>query len=191
MDHHLPVFVWVNTMIETERLVLRRLVDDDSDEIAAKINSYNISKNLARVPFPYTLADAHEFVAWTKTFDHRSSFMTLRLKAAADEIIGVISYDWVEPKQLADLGYWMVLQHWGKGLMSEAAIAMADHAFTVSGLQTLSSCFFNDNPASGKVLARAGFEVVGPCTHFSKAQNTDVPVTLMTLTRERWLARKI
>jgi RimJ/RimL family protein N-acetyltransferase len=174
-------------MIETQRLLLKPLADADAEQIVVKINTYGISKNLARVPFPYALSDAHEFLVWARKLDGRSAFMTLRLKSAPEELIGVISYDWLEDKQHSDLGYWMVQEHWGKGLMSEAAIAMVDHAFTVSGLQKLSSCFFNDNPASGKVLARAGFEVVGPCTHFSKAQNKDVPVTLMKLTRERWL----
>jgi RimJ/RimL family protein N-acetyltransferase len=173
-------------MIETERLVLMPLVDSDEDVIARKINCYEISKNLARVPFPYTPSDAREFLEWYKTLDHRSCFMTLRLKSEPDELIGIISYDWVEDKQQSELGYWMVQEHWGKGLMSEAAQAMVRHAFDVSGLDKLSSCFFNDNPASGKVLARAGFESGGPCTHFSKAQNREVPVTLMVLSKARW-----
>jgi [ribosomal protein S5]-alanine N-acetyltransferase len=174
-------------MIETERLVLLPLADEDADVIAMKINDYAIAKNLARVPFPYTLADAHEFLAWAKGFDHRSAFKTIRLKSTQADIIGVISYDWVEAKQESDIGYWLVKEHWGKGLMSEAARAMVRYAFTVSGLQSLSSCFFNDNPASGKVLERAGFETAGPCTHFSKAQGKEVPVTLMSLTRQKWL----
>jgi [ribosomal protein S5]-alanine N-acetyltransferase len=173
-------------MIETERLLLTPLIDGDAEAIATKINNYDIAKNLARVPHPYTLHDAHEFLRWTKTLDQRSCFMTLRLKSSPDELIGCISYDWVEDKQQSELGYWMVQGHWGKGLMSEAARAMVEHAFTVSALSKLSSCFFNDNPASGKVLAKAGFQPAGPCTHFSKAQNRDVPVTLMRLTREQW-----
>lgn len=180
----------MDRIIETDRLILRPLVSSDAHVIAEKINSYAISKNLARVPFPYTLDDADAFLSWAAGLDHRSAFRAIYLKQQPDDLIGVISYDWVEEKQLAELGYWLVEENWGKGLMSEAARAMVQHAFLVSGLDQLSSCYFVENPASGKVLARAGFEVTGTCTHFSKSQNCEVPVVTMQLTQENWRIKK-
>ncbi len=180
----------MGNIIETERLVLRPLHPEDGPEIAAKINHFEISKNLARVPFPYTLADAEEFLQWAGGLDDRSAFRAICLKQDPDAIIGVISYDWVEDKQRAELGYWLVQDQWGKGLMTEAARAMVDLAFTHSGLDCLSSCYFNENPASGNVLARAGFEVTGPCTHYSVARGEDVAVTTMALTKSQWLNKK-
>jgi RimJ/RimL family protein N-acetyltransferase len=177
-------------VIETDRLFLRPLRSNDGPEIAAKINSYEISKNLARVPYPYTLADAEDFLHWTESLDHRSAFRVIALKQQPDDLIGLISYDWMEEKQRAELGYWLVQQHWGKGLMTEAARAMVDLAFTQSGLNSLSSCYFNENPASGKVLANAGFSVSGTCSIFSKARDHDVPVTTVHLNRETWRNKK-
>jgi RimJ/RimL family protein N-acetyltransferase len=180
----------MDKIIETTRLLLRPVVKSDGPAIADKINNYEISKNLARVPFPYTLADAEEFFAWAERLDHRSAFRVISLKTSPTELLGMISYDWMEDKQTADMGYWLVPEQWGKGLMTEAAKAMVEMAFTVSDHDSLASCFFNENPASGKVLSRAGFQVTGTCSQFSKARGMDVPVTMVQLLREDWRTKK-
>lgn len=177
-------------VIETERLMLRPLESNDAASIAAKIDNYGISKNLARVPYPYHRSDAEEFIDWALQLDQRSAFRVISLKTEPDNLAGLISYDWMEERQKAELGYWLVQEHWGKGLMTEAAQAMVELAFMTSRLESLSSCYFNENPASGKVLARAGFAVTGTCLQFSKARSEEVPVTTVTLTRESWLNKK-
>lgn len=180
----------MNRNIETERLVLRPLRKDDGPEIAFKIDNFEISKNLARVPFPYHLSDAEEFLDWVASLDHRSAFRVIALKQQPETLIGIISYDWNENNQRSELGYWLVQEHWGQGLMTEAARAMVELAFTESGLTALSSCYFNENPASGRVLGRAGFMHTGTCTQFSKARGHDVAVTTVALTRDDWLNKK-
>jgi RimJ/RimL family protein N-acetyltransferase len=177
-------------MIETERLLLRPLSTHDGPAIAAKIDDYAISKNLARVPYPYHLSDAEEFLVWALQLDQRSAFRAISLKLQPDDLIGLISYDWTEDKQKAELGYWLVQQHWGQGLMTEAALAMVNLAFTHSNLDSLSSCYFNENPASGKVLEKAGFQIAGACMNYSKSRGEDVPVTTMFLSREHWRNKK-
>ncbi len=154
----------MDSIIETTRLLLRPLKSSDARAIADKIDNYEISKNLSRVPYPYHLSDAEEFLDWALQLDHRSDFRVISLKAQPDALIGLISYDW---QQRAELGYWLIQEHWSKGLMTEAARAMVELAFTKSNLERLSSCYFNENPASGKVLAHAGFEVVSQCTQYS------------------------
>jgi RimJ/RimL family protein N-acetyltransferase len=180
----------MNRIIETPRLVLRPLRIDDGPAIAAKINSYEISKNLARVPFPYTLGDAEDFLKWAASLDQRSAFRVIAVKQQPNDLIGLISYDWTEAAQHSDLGYWLVQEQWGKGLMTEAACAMVELAFTESGLDHLSSCYFNENPASGKVLAKTGFQVTGTCSQYSKARQCEVPVTTVRLTRDQWRNKK-
>jgi RimJ/RimL family protein N-acetyltransferase len=180
----------VKAEIQTERLRLRPMRAEDARAIAEKIDNYEISKNLARVPFPYHLSDAEEFIEWALTLDDRSAFRVISLKQQPDELIGLISYDWTEDKQTAELGYWLIPAHWGKGFMTEAAHAMVELAFEVSGLDSLSSCYFNGNPASGKVLAKTGFVVVGQCSQFSKARGSEVPVTTVQISRQAWCNKK-
>jgi [ribosomal protein S5]-alanine N-acetyltransferase len=173
-------------IIETARLLLRIPQDDDAAAITALINDFEVSKNLARVPYPYALSDAEEFLGWAKDLNDKSRFSAITLKLQPSILNGMISYEWNSEKQNAELGYWLAKPLWRQGLMSEAAQAMVNHAFQVAGVDSIVSCYFIENPASGKVLARAGLVEVGHCTQFSKAQGKEVPVVNMQLTRTRW-----
>lgn len=49
--------------IETARLLLRPVAEQDLDAIVAGINDFEVSKMLARVPYPYARRDAESFLA--------------------------------------------------------------------------------------------------------------------------------
>ncbi len=177
-------------VMETNCLILRSLRATDADAIVAQIGNYNVSKNLARVPYPYTLEDANWFFGWIKGFDDKSLFLAITEKQNVDQLIGVISYEYLIEKDDAELGYWLAEPFWRKGYMKEAAQAVVDYGFEVSDLNQMVSCFFNDNPNSGRVLHSVGFENTDSCSAFSKAQGIEVPVTNTKLSRARWLQTK-
>jgi RimJ/RimL family protein N-acetyltransferase len=186
-------FCFVGTMkdvIETERLMLRPLGESDIDPMVEALDDFDISRNLARVPYPYHRDDALDFLSFVSSNDKQSHFSAICKRQTPKVLLGVISYEWSEEKRNAELGYWLSKPHWGQGLMTEAAIAVVKHAFTENHHPELVSCFHDDNPFSGRILSRVGFERVGACNHFSKAQGKELPVTNMRLTLDRWLQMK-
>ncbi len=174
------------TIITTERLLLRPLHKRDATTIAREINHFEIARNLARVPYPYELKHAEDFIAWQANLDARSAVCGVEEVRNPGLLIGVCSYEWSEAKQDAEFGYWYARHAWGKGFATETAKVLVRHAFESASLPKLVSCYHNDNPASGRVLKKAGFMATQQCTHFSVAQNREVPVTTMHLTREIW-----
>ena len=173
-------------MIETERLVLRPLVENDCPTIVRELNNFAVCKNLSRVPYPYHLSDAADFLQFVQGLDERSLTCAIALNSNSKELIGIVSYEFSSSQENAELGYWLSENHWRKGIMSEAVMPVVNHAFTISKLETLISCFHNDNPNSGRVLKKVGFREQAQCISFSKAQGKDVPVTNLQLTREKW-----
>ena len=180
----------MDTVIITKRLTLRPLRDEDAAAIFKSLNDYDVSRNLARVPYPYLLSDAQVFIDWTRSLDHRSAMRALCLSQSPDVLFGIMSYEYSADQQDAELGYWLAKSMWNKGFGKEAASAMVDHAFNVSGAEKLVSGFFKDNPVSGKILSGVGFEPIADSTQFSKAQGHEVPISKMQLTRERWLKQR-
>lgn len=176
--------------IETTRLILRPLQNEDGQTIANALNDYEVTSKLARVPYPYLPSDAQVFIDWTRSLDPHSAMLAICLKRSPDTLFGIISYEYSVEKQDAELGYWLAKFMWNKGYGKEAARAMVDHAFEVSGLNMLVSGFFKDNLVSGKILSGVGFESIGASMLFSKAQGCEVPANKMRLSRERWLATK-
>lgn len=173
-------------VIETARLLLRPMAEDDAGVLVRELNDFAIARNTGRIPHPYHRSDALEFLEFVATIEERSRVAAVELKSAPGELIGVISYEWNETKDDAELGYWYSQRVWGRGIGSEAARAMVDDAFIRAGHERLIACYHNDNAASARILGKLGFEVVGPCSSYSRAQGREVAVTNLSLSRERW-----
>jgi RimJ/RimL family protein N-acetyltransferase len=183
MGNHLSVFFWNCIMeLETRRLLLRPLREEDAPAMALALNNLNVSKNLARVKFPYGLEDAQAFIALQRGFDPRSVVSAIAFRCAPDELVGVISYERVSDGQF-EFGYWLRECCWHMGLMSEAAKAVIAHAFTQEGIETLHSAYHLDNPNSGRILRKLGFEETHQEMSFCLAQNTKVPSMSLRLNR--------
>ena len=179
------------TVIETPRLILRPLRPEDMPVIVDCLSDYAVCRNLARVPFPYHMSDAEAFLDFVATLDERSAVCAITLRDNPAKLIGIISHEYSEAKQNSELGYWLSVPFWGQGYASEAASTLVADAFTQRAAELMVACYFNENPASGKVLRRVGFEEVGSCLAFSKAQGIDVPVSNMQLTRTRFVERSL
>jgi 8-oxo-dGTP diphosphatase len=89
----------------------------------------------------------------------------------------------------AEVGYWLGMPFWGKGYASEVAAAVSRLAFESLDMDQVHAEVMSDNPASGRVLEKAGFHFEGRSTgdrgRCSGAETLDY-----VLTREHWLARQ-
>lgn len=142
----------------TERLLLRPGWAEDAPALAEAIGDEMIVRNLASVPWPYALDDAHSFLdGWTSGSPSR--FLMVQRTAGAPRIIGCIGIDRMEGGEV-ELGYWVARSHWGLGYATEAGRHMIELARTM-GIRRLSASHFTDNPASGAVLRKLGFRPTG------------------------------
>ena len=170
--------------LETRRLLLRPLREDDAPAMARALNNYAVVKNLSRVPFPYRLEHAEQFIAIQKGFDDRSVISAISFRAAPDELIGLVSYEFASGETHAEFGYWLHEACWDMGIMSEAAEALVTYAFGAGQVEELRSGFWN--PVSGRILRNLGFEETHEAPIFSAAQNREVPAIKLRLSRLMW-----
>lgn len=152
----------------TERLLLRPAWSEDARPLFEAINDEAIIRNLARVPWPYSIDDAHNFIA-IKPNPTVPNFMLLRCRDGISELIGSCGLAKYHGK--IELGYWIARQHWGAGYATEAANAVMRIAASL-GHSKLNAGYFADNPASGRVLRKNGFVQSGPIRQeFSLGRN--------------------
>src|SRR5262249_2577490 len=64
-------------------------------------------------------------------------------------------------RHTATIGYWLVEEFWGRGIMTEAVIAVTDFCFKNLPLRRISAEVFANNPASARVFENAGFILEG------------------------------
>jgi RimJ/RimL family protein N-acetyltransferase len=162
----------------TRRLTLRPGWPGDADALHAAIAHHQVVEKLARVPWPYTIDHARDWLARPP-----STMPVLTIHAhdvgPLPRLVGGIGLHSEEDG--LNLGYWLTPDAWGRGYATEAArqvVAMARHAL---GQTRLAAYHHADNPASGRVLRKLGFREVGRGMRPSAARGRDVASVTMTL----------
>lgn len=145
--------------IRSERLFLRPGWPEDWPELLGLIDDEGIVRNLARAPWPYRPEDAQWFAGQTQDPRVPHFFVTL---PANGELIGSVGLG-RDDEGRTELGYWIGRSHWGRGYAPEAARALLCLARTLGHGRVFAGHFI-DNPASGRVLAKAGFSPTGRIT---------------------------
>src|SRR5262245_20724424 len=101
--------------IETERLIIRPPGEADRDEIVVELYDFAVTRMLAKVPHPYSLADADAYLSSIR----RDGRQTLQLSITqGGRIIGGIGISDIDTG--CEFGYWLGRAHWGKGYATEA-----------------------------------------------------------------------
>jgi RimJ/RimL family protein N-acetyltransferase len=143
--------------IKTERLVLRPWKPGDEGALLRHANNRNIWIRLGdRFPFPYTRKDARRWIRASQ----RSPFPPTQFAIVLEgEAIGGIGFERRTDLErfTAELGYWISELHWGKGYTTEALRAVGEYAFSRFDFVRLQARVLEGNPASGRVLEKAGF----------------------------------
>jgi RimJ/RimL family protein N-acetyltransferase len=170
--------------LATARLVLRAPRRSDGKAIATLANDRRIAANTARIPHPYGIEDAEKFIAAVNKREGEACFV-IALDGAP---IGVCSIDLREDGP--EMGYWLGVPYWGRGLATEAARALIDHAFGDLEHDTLISGARVNNPASRRVLEKCGFQWTGVRLSRIRAINSAAPIDRFRLDRGLWASLK-
>ena len=171
-------------VLATERLVLRAPRRSDVKAIAAFANDRRIAANTARIPHPYGIEDAEQFIAAVNKREGEACFVIM-LECAP---IGVCSVDLREDGP--EVGYWLGVPYWGRGFATEAVRALIDHAFGDLEHEALISGARVNNPASRRVLEKCGFQWTGVRLSRIRAINSAAPIDRFRLDRGLWASLK-
>ena len=171
-------------VLETKRLCLRAPRLGDAKTVATLANDRRIAENTARIPHPYKTADAEDFIGRAGKTDEAVFLVTLRDKT----VIGACGI--VLQEAVPELGYWLGVEHWGKGYATEALHAVIDYAFTDLAHEALQAGARVTNPASRRVLEKCGFQWTGVGLYRIRAINSSAPIDRFRLERGIWAALK-
>ena len=174
-------------VLETERLILRAPRFEDAKAIATLANDRRIAENTARIPHPYSVADAEAFVASLDEPGAETAFVI----TLSDEgtVIGGCGIGMLEG-QAAELGYWLGVAHWGKGFATEAVRAVIDYTFETTPHEGLNAGARVTNPASRRVLEKCGFQWTGVGLYRIRAIASSAPIDRFRLEKRIWESLK-
>jgi RimJ/RimL family protein N-acetyltransferase len=132
----------------------------DEQALVRSANNPNVVRNLRdRFPHPYTRADADAWLAHAATKNPIVDFAIV----VNGEAVGGIGYlpQHDVARRSVEIGYWLGEPYWGRGIVTGAVRALCEHIFRNPDICRIYASVFESNPASARVLEKAGFVCEG------------------------------
>jgi ribosomal-protein-alanine N-acetyltransferase len=175
--------------LHTKRLLLRPLQLSDAEQTQRLFPQWEIVKFLnSKVPWPYPADRVFNFYrdeTLPAIARGEEWHWTLRLKEALNEHIGVIS---LHREEWDNRGYWLGLPWHGRGLMTEAVVAVNDYWFDVLGFPVLRAPKAIANIASRRISEKTGMRVIA--THERDYVSGRLMAETWEITAEEWRAKR-
>ncbi len=173
--------------IETPRLWLRWPRICDAAAIHKFCSLWEVARYTARIPHPYPEGSAERFIYASREANASGRDLTLvmtPIKGKRDAV-GSISLE-LRGKDRLVLGYVLAPGAWGKGLATEAALAMIDAGFGLTPAVEISASVRVENAPSQAVLEKCGFVLVGAGQQGAPARGGMVKCHSFRVTRADW-----
>jgi RimJ/RimL family protein N-acetyltransferase len=168
--------------LETARLILRPLRKDDVDLFAELMANPDFMRfSLGPYTREQTAAFVENVIGWER--DSLPSQFAVIIRSN-DTLIGYCGFfhQVVDEIEEIEIGYRLDPDYWNKGIATEAARAVRDHAFRHLKLPRVISIIHPENVASRRVAEKNGM-ILEKKTVFRGS-----PVNIFALSREVWSA---
>lgn len=163
----------------TTRLLLRPGWAEDAPALAKAIADETIVRNLSSAPWPFSLRDAEAHLAAPRD-PLLPSLLIFERTDGEPALVGSCGLG-RRASGSVEFGYWIARPHWGRGFATEAGGALVAMARAM-GLARLEASHFLDNPASGRVLEKLGFQSTGMIApRLSCARGVEIPARYFRL----------
>lgn len=138
------------------QIVLRAPHPGDVDALVAACSDPEIVR-YTRVPAPYTLADAHAFLAGSAQGRADGTHVSLVIAdPTTDHLLGTITLG-LQGGGVGEIGYWVGREARGRGHASRATRLLAEWGIRTLRLARVQLHTFPENVASQRVAENAGF----------------------------------
>ncbi|HKG45301.1 MAG TPA: GNAT family protein [Pyrinomonadaceae bacterium] len=156
----------------------------DRDAIVRHANNRKVSINLVdRFPYPYTARDARNFL--DSVVDQKPE-MSFAIDVAGEAVGGIGFTPQADVRRRsAEIGYWLSEQFWGRGIATEALVAVTEYAFANFDLCRLYAHVFEWNGASARVLEKAGYQFEGRLRKSVTKEGQTIDQLMYAIIREK------
>lgn len=179
-------------VLKTERLILRPWEDNDAEELFRFASSPEVGP-IAGWPVHTSVENSREVIR-----DVLSAPKTFAIVWKETELpIGSIGIKMGDATDLTDqedeceIGYWLGVPYWGRGIMPEAVTEILRHAFENMGMKKVWCGYYDGNDKSKRVQEKCGFR------YEWTTKDVDVPLMnevrtghVNSMTEEEWMARQ-
>jgi ribosomal-protein-alanine N-acetyltransferase len=145
--------------LSTERLILRKMNDNDAEQIFELRSDKEVMQHIGKYPMT-SIDEAKAFIKLITDLLEGNSGITwaMALKESPDKLIGTIGlWRLIKEHYRAEIGYMLHPAYWRKGFTKEAILKVSLFGFNELKLHSIEGHINPRNAASAKTLESTGF----------------------------------
>jgi ribosomal-protein-alanine N-acetyltransferase len=170
-------------ILETSRLILRPFREEDIRRLAELTANADFMRfSLGPYTHEQTQTVLRKFISWDKAGLPSAFAVVLRENSYVLGYCGFLHH--AEVPEEVEIGYRLDPGYWKRGLITEAARAVRDHAFGDLRLPRVISLIHPENIPSRRVAEKIGMTAEKEITF------RGFPTTVFALSREHWQAKR-
>lgn len=136
----------------------------DREALVEHLNDKEIYDNTLTIPYPYKEEDADVWIKRRLEYREKTGRdLTFAIRDENGRLIGVVGAHQTEPGEshVTEIGYWLALPYWGRGIITNAVRAFVRHLFLEMEFTRITAHVFTHNTASVHVVEKVGFKKEG------------------------------
>jgi ribosomal-protein-alanine N-acetyltransferase len=146
----------VQQTLRTERLILRPFSLVDAPDVMRLAGDKRVYETTLLIPHPYGEGTAESWISTHQAVFYEEGGAIFAICLTNGLLIGAVSLNRAGPFNRAELEYWIGPEYWNCGYCTEAVKAVLNYGFNALGYHKISARHFVENPASGRVMQKAG-----------------------------------
>lgn len=175
-------------VLQTTRLILRRMQRSDSSDMFEYAKDPTVTRFLTWDPHPDEVYTRRYLTYVSSRYKAGEFFDWALILRAENKMIGSCGFTRIDyKKHMGEAGYVINKNYWGRGLATEALQRVVQFAFEVLGLNRLESRFMEGNIPSKRVMEKAGMTFEGFADEPLMIKGRNVAVGVCSITREAYL----
>jgi len=152
-------------------VVLRRFTQEDASLVQSLAGDSAVADTTLNVPHPYPSGAAEQWIATHDAQFEQGTGAVFAITTQPDlKLVGCIGIRVERRHCHGEIGYWIGRAFWGHGYCTAALRLLLPYCFSQLDLHRVQSNHFARNPASGRVMQKAGMHREGILReHFLKS----------------------
>ena len=178
-------------VLKTPQLRLRPLKLSDVPAIQKAASKRPISDTMISIPHPYPDGEAERYLVRQQAEQKAGLSYAFAIEQHAKAgFCGLVELRDIDREHSqGELSFWLAVDAWGRGYMSEVVQKVVHYGFETCGLNRLYAYHMERNPASGRVLEKNGFRQEGLLRQRVQKWGQFEDVALWAILRQEWMAR--
>jgi ribosomal-protein-alanine N-acetyltransferase len=173
-------------ILETDRIILRHIKEDDITGIYRFYSGNDALNYIARDLFTEKEQAVEKINLFQKNYEEKKAIWWTFTQKPEDEFIGFGGlFDISKESSKAEIGYGLLPEYWGQGIMSEVVEKLIDFGFNELKLHKIYGRITPGHDASIRVLEKFGFQKEGVLKDDEFAQNKYFDTAIYSLINKK------